>query len=186
MMSYIPRLKKVYQNDIVPKLKEEFGYKTVMQVPKLVKISINQGLGDATQDKKIIDESLKELSLIAGQKAVSVKAKRSVSNFKLREGMPIGVKVTLRSNNMYEFLERLIAVALPRVKDFRGINDKSFDGRGNYSMGIKEHIIFPEIEMDKVVRIQGMDINFVTTAKTDKEALSLLKHLGMPFKNQKN
>jgi len=157
-----------------------------MQVPRLVKISINQGLGDATQDKKIIEESLKELSLIAGQKAVAVKAKRSVSNFKLREGMPIATRVTLRNVKMYEFLDRLVSIALPRVKDFRGINDKSFDGRGNYSMGIKEHIIFPEIEMDKIVRIQGMDITFVTTAKTDNEALSLLKQFGMPFKNQRN
>ncbi|MEZ4906961.1 MAG: 50S ribosomal protein L5 [Saprospiraceae bacterium] len=185
-MSYTPRLKEVYKSTIVNKMMEEFGYDTVMQVPKLVKISINQGLGDATQDKKIIDESLKELSSIAGQKAISVKAKRSVSNFKLREGMPIATKVTLRSNKMYEFLDRLITVALPRVKDFRGINDKSFDGRGNYTMGIKEHIIFPEIEMDKITRIQGMDISFVTTAKTDKEALALLKYFGMPFKNQRN
>ena len=186
MMSYIPRLKQEYRTSIINKMMEEFGYKTVMQVPKIVKITINQGLGDATQDKKIIDESLKELSLIAGQKAISVKAKRSVSNFKLREGMPIATKVTLRSNQMYEFLDRLITVALPRVKDFRGINDKSFDGRGNYSMGVKEHIIFPEIEMDKINRIQGMDISIVTTAITDKEALALLKYFGMPFKNQRN
>ncbi|MGE5354610.1 MAG: 50S ribosomal protein L5 [Deltaproteobacteria bacterium] len=185
-MKYTPRLKKRYQEEIISKLMEEFGYKTIMQVPKLVKISINQGLGDATQDKKIIDEALKELSLIAGQKAVSVKAKRSVSNFKLREGMPIATRVTLRNVKMYEFLDRLISVALPRVKDFRGINDKSFDGRGNYSMGVKEHIIFPEIEMDKISRIQGMDITFVTTAKTDNEAFALLKYFGMPFKNQRN
>ncbi len=185
-MKYTPRLKKKYQEEIINKLMEEFGYKTVMQVPKLEKISINQGLGDATQDKKIIDEALKELSMITGQKAVPVKAKRSVSNFKLREGMPIATRVTLRNNQMYEFLDRLISVALPRVKDFRGINDKSFDGRGNYSMGIKEHIIFPEIEMDKITRIQGMDITFVTSAKTDNEALSLLKLFGMPFKNQRN
>jgi len=185
-MKYTPRLKKKYQEEIINKLMEEFGYKTVMQVPKLEKISINQGLGDATQDKKIIDEALKELSMITGQKAVPVKAKRSVSNFKLREGMPFATRVTLRNNQMYEFLDRLISVALPRVKDFRGINDKSFDGRGNYSMGIKEHIIFPEIEMDKITRIQGMDITFVTSAKTDNEALSLLKLFGMPFKNQRN
>ncbi len=185
-MKYTPRLKKKYQEEIISKLMEEFGYKTVMQVPKLEKISINQGLGDATQDKKIIDEALKELSMITGQKAVPVKAKRSVSNFKLREGMPIATRVTLRNNQMFEFLDRLISVALPRVKDFRGINDKSFDGRGNYSMGIKEHIIFPEIEMDKISRIQGMDITFVTSAKTDNEALSLLKLFGMPFKNQRN
>jgi large subunit ribosomal protein L5 len=185
-MKYTPRLKKQYKDEIIAKLMEEFGYKSIMQVPRLVKISINQGLGDATQDKKIIEESLKELSLIAGQKAVAVKAKRSVSNFKLREGMPIATRVTLRNVKMYEFLDRLVSIALPRVKDFRGINDKSFDGRGNYSMGIKEHIIFPEIEMDKIVRIQGMDITFVTTAKTDNEALSLLKQFGMPFKNQRN
>jgi large subunit ribosomal protein L5 len=185
-MKYTPRLKKQYKDEIIPKLMEEFGYKSIMQVPRLVKISINQGLGDATQDKKIIDEALKELSLIAGQKAVAVKAKRSVSNFKLREGMPIATRVTLRNVKMYEFLDRLVSIALPRVKDFRGINDKSFDGRGNYSMGVKEHIIFPEIEMDKIARIQGMDITFVTTAKTDNEALSLLKQFGMPFKNQRN
>ncbi|MBK7096483.1 MAG: 50S ribosomal protein L5 [Saprospiraceae bacterium] len=185
-MKYTPRLKKQYKDEIIPKLMEEFGYKSIMQVPRLVKISINQGLGDATQDKKIIDEALKELSLIAGQKAVAVKAKRSVSNFKLREGMPIATRVTLRNVKMYEFLDRLVSIALPRVKDFRGINDKSFDGRGNYSMGVKEHIIFPEIEMDKIVRIQGMDITFVTTAQTDIEALSLLKQFGMPFKNQRN
>ena len=185
-MKYTPRLKKQYREEIKAKLMEEFGYKSIMQVPRLVKISINQGLGDATQDKKIVDESIKELSMVAGQKAVAVKAKRSVSNFKLREGMPIATRVTLRDIKMYEFLDRLVSVALPRVKDFRGINDKSFDGRGNYSMGIKEHIIFPEIEMDKIVRIQGMDITFVTTAKTDKEALSLLKQFGMPFKNQRN
>jgi large subunit ribosomal protein L5 len=181
-MKYTPRLKKQYREEIVTKLMEEFGYKTVMQVPRLIKISINQGLGDATQDKKVVDEAIKELSLIAGQKAVAVKAKRSVSNFKLREGMPIASRVTLRNVKMYEFLDRLVSVALPRVKDFRGINDKSFDGRGNYSMGVKEHIIFPEIEMDKIARIQGMDITFVTTAKTDNEALSLLKHFGLPFK----
>ncbi len=185
-MSYKPRLQKYYKEEIIPKMMEEFKYKSIMQVPKLVKINLNQGLGAATQDKKIIDEALKDLTLIAGQKAVSVKAKRSVSNFKLREGMPIGVRVTLRHEQMYEFLDRLISVALPRVKDFRGINDKSFDGRGNYSLGIQEHIIFPEIEMDKISRILGMDITFVTTAKTDAEALSLLKYFGMPFKNQRN
>ena len=185
-MEYIPRLKKYYRDEIVPKMMEQFNYKTVMQVPKLVKISINQGLGDATQDKKIIEEAQKDLSLIAGQKAIVIKAKRSVSNFKLREGMPIAVKVTLRQDKMYEFMDRLISIALPRVKDFRGINDKSFDGRGNYSMGIQEHIIFPEIELDKVNRILGMDITFVTTAKTDQEALALLKYFGMPFKNQRN
>lgn len=163
---------------------EQFNYSSPMEVPRLVKININQGLGDATSDKKIIDQALKELATISGQKPISIKAKKSVSNFKLREGMPIGVKVTLRRERMYEFLDRLVTVALPRVRDFRGINDKSFDGRGNYSMGITEHIIFPEINMDKVTRITGMDITFVTTAKTDAEALALLKAMGLPFKNQ--
>ncbi|HHH53205.1 MAG TPA: 50S ribosomal protein L5 [Bacteroidetes bacterium] len=185
-MSYKPSLQKYYQEEIVPKLMEEFNYKSIMQVPKLVKISLNQRLGLATQDKKVVDEAVKELTLIAGQKAVAVNAKRSVSNFKLREGMPIAAMTTLRNEKMYEFLERLVNVALPRVKDFRGINDKSFDGRGNYSFGIQEHIIFPEIEMDKIPRILGMDVTFVTTAKTDAEALALLKHFGMPFKNQRN
>jgi len=184
-MSYIPRLKKQFKDEIIPKMKEEFQYKSIMQVPKLVKISINQGLGDATQDKKIIDEAMKDLSSLAGQKVISIKARKSVSNFKLREGQSVGVKVTLRHDRMYEFLDRLISVALPRVKDFRGINDKSFDGRGNYSMGIEEHTIFPEIQLDKVARVLGMDVTFVTTANTDAEALALLKHLGMPFKNQR-
>jgi len=184
-MSYIPRLKKQYEEEIIPKMKEEFKYKSSMQVPKLVKISINQGLGDATQDKKIIDEAMKDLATIVGQKVISIKAKKSVSNFKLREGQSVGTKVTLRRERMYEFLDRLISVALPRVKDFRGINDKSFDGRGNYSMGVEEHTIFPEIQLDKVNRVLGMDITFVTTAKTDAEALALLKHFGMPFKNQR-
>ncbi|MEZ4962846.1 MAG: 50S ribosomal protein L5 [Saprospiraceae bacterium] len=148
------------------------------------KICINQGVGAATQDKKLIDVAVEEISQIAGQKAVVVKAKKSVSNFKLREGMPIGVRVTLRQEKMWEFMDRLIAVALPRVRDFRGINDKSFDGRGNYSMGVTEHIIFPEIDLDKVSRITGMDITFVTTAKTDAEAMALLKALGMPFKSK--
>ncbi|TVR88300.1 MAG: 50S ribosomal protein L5 [Saprospirales bacterium] len=183
-MSYIPNLRRKYNEEIIPKLTEQFGYESVMEVPKLRKISINQGLGDATQDKKIVDNAFNDLAVIAGQKPVTTIAKKSVSNFKLREGMPIGCKVTLRKNRMYEFLERLIAVALPRVRDFRGINDKSFDGRGNYTLGITEHIIFPEIDMDKVTRINGMDITFVTTAQTDAEALALLKEFGMPFKNQ--
>ena len=156
-----------------------------MEVPKLVKICLNQGVGLATQDKKLVDNAVNEMTLIAGQKALATKAKTSVSNFKLREAMPIGAKVTLRQNRMWEFLDRLVAVALPRVRDFRGINDKGFDGRGNYSLGIKEQIIFPEIDIDQVNKITGMDINFVTTAKTDAEALALLKHLGMPFKNQR-
>jgi large subunit ribosomal protein L5 len=184
-MSYEPRLKNVYKEEIVPKLMEQFKYKSPMQVPKLSKICINQGLGGATQDKKIVESSLNEMSAIAGQKAVPTMAKKSVSNFKLREGMTIGSRVTLRKTQMWEFLDRLVAVALPRVRDFRGINDKSFDGRGNYSLGILEHIIFPEIDIDKVNKITGMDISFVTTAKTDAEALFLLKSLGMPFKNQR-
>ncbi len=184
--TYVPRFKKKYREEVVPALMEQFQYSTIMQVPRLVKICINQGIGEATQDKKLVDNAAAELTLIAGQRAVPTKARRSVSNFKLREGMPIGVRVTLRENRMYEFLDRLITVALPRVRDFRGINDKSFDGRGNYSMGITEHIIFPEIDLDKVSKIMGMDITFVTTAKTDQEAFALLKLLGLPFKNQKN
>ena len=185
-MSYIPRLKTKYQKEIASKLMEQFQYKTVMQVPRLTKICINQGVGGATQDKKLVDVSLKEITMIAGQKAVPTYARKSISNFKLREGMPIGCRVTLRNVQMYEFLDRLVNIALPRVRDFRGINDKSFDGRGNYTFGITEQIVFPEIDLDKVNRIQGMDITFVTTAKTDTEALALLKLLGLPFKNQNN
>ena len=186
MMSYVPTLRTKYKEEIVPALMEQFQYKTVMQVPRLQKICINQGIGGATQDKKLVENALKELTMIAGQKAVPTKAKKSVSNFKLREGMTIGARVTLRHNQMYEFLERLIFAALPRVRYFRGINDRSFDGRGNYSMGITEHIIFPEIDLDKVSQITGMDITFVTSANTDAEALALLKALGLPFKNQNN
>lgn len=178
------RLQEKYANEIVPMLKEKFGYKSIMQVPKLSKICINQGIGDATQDKKLIENALKEMTMIAGQKAVPTIATKSVSNFKLREGMPIGARVTLRAEQMYDFLDRLVAVALPRVRDFRGISDKSFDGRGNYSLGIKEQIIFPEIDLDKINKVTGMDISFVTTANTDAEALELLKALGLPFKNQ--
>lgn len=185
-MSYIPRLKKKYHDEVAPALMEQFQYSSVMEVPRLVKINLNQGVGDATQDKKLVDNALEEMSIIAGQKAVPTKAKKSVSNFKLRDGMPIGCRVTLRDVRMYEFMDRLISVALPRVRDFRGINDKSFDGRGNYSMGITEQIIFPEIILDKVNKITGMDITFVTTAKTDAEALALLKQMGMPFKNQRS
>ena len=185
-MSATNRLKTKYKEEVISKLMEKFDYKTVMQVPKLLKISINQGVGGATQDKKLVDTAVKELTTITGQQAVSVKARKSVSNFKLREGMAVGVKVTLRDDMMYEFLDRLVTVALPRVRDFRGVNDKSFDGRGNYSLGIKEQIIFPEINLDKISRITGMDISFVTTANTDAEALELLKVLGMPFKNQRN
>jgi large subunit ribosomal protein L5 len=185
-MNYVPRLKTKYRSEIVPKLNEQFGYKTIMQVPKLVKISINQGVGSATQDKKMVDNAVNEMTTITGQKVVPTIASKSISNFKLREFMPIGARVTLRDRKMYEFLDRFITVALPRVRDFKGINDKSFDGRGNYSLGIKEQIIFPEIDIDKVSKITGMDITFVTTAKTDAEAYALLKELGLPFKNQKN
>lgn len=185
-MSYTPRFRKKYEEEVVPALMEQFQYGSIMEVPRLVKICLNQGVGEATQDKKVVDSALAEMSMIAGQKAVPTKAKTSVSNFKLREGMVIGSRVTLRHNRMYEFLDRLITVALPRVRDFRGISDKSFDGRGNYSMGITEHIIFPEIDLDKVNKITGMDVTFVTTAKTDAEALALLKLLGLPFRNQRN
>lgn len=181
-MSYVPRLKTKYLNDVVPALMEQFQYTSVMQVPRITKICINQGIGGATQDKKLVDVAMNELSTIAGQKAVSTKARTSVSNFKLREGMPIGVRVTLRNQQMFEFLDRLVTLALPRVRDFKGVNDKSFDGRGNYTMGITEQIIFPEIDIDKINKIQGMDITFVTTANTDAEALALLKAMGMPFK----
>lgn len=184
MMSYIPRLKKQYQEEIVPHMMEKFNYSSVMEVPKLLKICINQGVGEATQDKKLVDAALEELTSIAGQKAVPTKARKSVSNFKLREGMTIGARVTLRKERMYEFLDRLVAVALPRVRDFRGISDRSFDGRGNYSMGVTEQIIFPEINIDKINKITGMDITFVTSAQSDAEALELLKSFGMPFKNQ--
>ena len=184
-MSYIPRLKEKYDKEIAGKLMEEFNYSSVMEIPKLVKINLNQGLGDATSDKKLVDQAMAELALITGQKPVSVKARKSVSNFKLREGMPIAAKVTLRKTQMFEFLDRLVTVALPRVRDFRGLNDKSFDGRGNYSMGVTEQIMFPEINMEKVTKITGMDITFVTTARTDAEALALLKALGLPFKNQR-
>lgn len=181
-MKYAPRLKDKYQKEVVPALMQQFNYTTIMQAPRLEKICINQGIGDATGDKKLVDNAANELTTIAGQKAVPTKARRSVSNFKLREGMPIGVRVTLRGDRMYEFLDRLITVALPRVRDFRGVNDKSFDGRGNYTMGITEQIVFPEIDIDKVNKIMGMDITFVTTARTDAEAYALLKEMGMPFK----
>lgn len=185
-MSNTTSLKDKYRNEVVPALMEQFNYKSTMQIPKLLKISINQGVGSATQDKKLVDNAVNEMTTITGQKAVATIASKSISNFKLREFMPIGARVTLRDKKMYEFLERFITVALPRVRDFKGINDKSFDGRGNYSLGIKEQIIFPEIDIDKVPRITGMDITFVTSAKTDAEAYALLKALGLPFKNQKN
>jgi len=185
-MSYVPRLKVHYREKVAPALMKQFEYSSVMQIPKLEKICINQGIGDATQDKKLVDNALSEITLITGQKAVPTMARKSISNFKLREFMPIGARVTLRDERMYEFLERFISVALPRVRDFRGINDKSFDGRGNYSLGIKEQIIFPEINLDKINKVTGMDITFVTSANTDAEALALLKEMGLPFKNQRN
>ncbi len=178
---YVPTLKKVYKEEIVDKLKKQFSYTTVMQVPKLVKITINEGVGDATQDKKIVEEAAEELTLITGQKAVITKSTKDVSNFKLRKGMPIGTKVTLRDVKMYEFLERLIRITLPRIRDFNGIAEK-MDGQGNYTLGIKEQIIFPEIDIDKNPRVHGMEITFVTTAKTDEEAYALLKEFGLPFK----
>ena len=184
-VNYIPSLKKKYKEEIVGKLMKEFSYSTVMQVPRLVKITINQGIGAGTQDRKLVDVAQQELSLIAGQKAVQTVSRKDISNFKLRRGMPIGVKVTLRATKMYEFLERLIAVSLPRIRDFKGISE-NFDGRGNYTLGIKEQIIFPEIDIDKIVKVMGMEITFVTTAKKDEEAYALLREFGLPFKNIKH
>ncbi len=185
-MSYTPRLRDTYAAEIIPALTEKFGYKTVMKVPKLQKIIISQGIGDAVADKKLIDHALEDLTRIAGQKAVATISKKDISNFKLRKGMPIGTKVTLRGNRMYDFLDRLLAVALPRTRDFRGVNPKGFDGRGNFNMGVKEHIIFPEIDIDKVNRIMGMDITFVTSAESDEEGMALLDAFGFPFiKKQK-
>ncbi|MBX2968078.1 MAG: 50S ribosomal protein L5 [Cyclobacteriaceae bacterium] len=178
-----PRLKEKYVKEIVPALKDKFQYSSVMEVPKIEKISINKGMGIAVTDKKLIDVALEEITAITGQKAVATKSKKAISNFKLREDMPIGVKVTLRGSKMYEFLDRLMNIALPRVRDFRGVNPKGFDGRGNYTLGVKEQIIFPEISIDKVNKISGMDITFVTTAKTDEESYELLKAFGMPFAN---
>jgi large subunit ribosomal protein L5 len=183
-MTYIPNLRKKYREDIVPALTKEFSYHTVMQVPKLTKIVINQGVGQAVSDKKIVDVALEELTLITGQKAIQTMSRKDISNFKLRRKMPIGVKVTLRRDTMYEFLDRLISVALPRIRDFKGINSK-FDGRGNYTLGITEQIIFPEIDIDKITKILGMEITFVTTAKSDEEAFALLREFGLPFKNIK-
>ncbi|MEY3678653.1 MAG: hypothetical protein RI924_794 [Bacteroidota bacterium] len=185
-MSYVPRLKSKYKQEIRTSLKEKFQYKSVMEVPILQKIAINQGIGGATTDKKLIENAIKELTTITGQQAVAANSKKDISNFKLRKGMPVGVRVTLRDNQMYEFLDRLIAVALPRIRDFKGINDKGFDGRGNYTLGVTEQIIFPEINIDQINKIMGMDITFVTSAKTDVEALELLKQFGLPFKNQNN
>lgn len=178
------RLFEKYNNDIVPALTKKFNYGTIMQVPKLTKIVLSRGVGDAVQDKKLIDDAVEEFSLISGQRPIVTKAKKSVSNFKLREDMPIGCKVTLRRERMYEFLDRFINVALPRVRDFRGIPSKGFDGRGNYTLGVKEQIIFPEINVDRIRKIQGLDITFVTSARTDEEALALLTEFGMPFQKQ--
>jgi large subunit ribosomal protein L5 len=180
-----PRLRKKYQDEVIPSLMKRFSYKSVMQVPKLEKISLNRGVNGAVTDKKLVDIALDEMTILSGQKAMATMSKKDISNFKLRKNMPIGARVTLRGEKMYEFLDRLIAVALPRVRDFKGVNEKSFDGRGNYTMGVTEQIIFPEIDIDKVNKITGMDITFVTTAKTDEEAFELLKELGMPFKNVK-
>ena len=183
-MAYVPTLKTQYKEQIVAALMKEFGYSSVMQCPKLTKIVINQGMGQAVADKKLIDVAEAELTQITGQKAVQTRSRKDISNFKLRKGMPIGVRVTLRDTKMYEFLDRLIAVALPRIRDFKGINEK-FDGQGNYTLGITEQIIFPEIDIDKITKIFGMEITFVTTAKTDEEAYALLREFGLPFKNAK-
>lgn len=183
--TYTPRLADKYSKEVVPALMKKFGYKTVMQAPKLTKICLNRGVNGAVADKKLVDIAVEELSTITGQKAVPTMSKKDISNFKLRKNMPIGARVTLRGVKMFEFLDRFVSVSLPRVRDFKGVNDKSFDGRGNYTLGITEQIIFPEIDIDKVNKITGMDITFVTTAATNEEAFELLKELGMPFKNVK-
>jgi large subunit ribosomal protein L5 len=183
-MAYTPRLREKYNKEVVPALMAQFSYKSPMQVPKMLKICINQGLGTAITDKKFIDAGISEMTMISGQKAVPTKSRKDISNFKLRKGMPIGVRVTIRGNKMYEFLDRLISVALPRVRDFRGIGDKGFDGRGNYTLGISEQIIFPEIDIDKVAKLNGLDVTFVTSARTDREAHALLKEFGLPFKTK--
>jgi len=183
-MAYSPRLKDKYKADVVPALQKKFGYSSSMQVPKIQKICLNQGVGDAVSDKKLIEGAIKEMTTISGQKAVATISKKDISNFKLRKGVPVGVRVTLRGDTMYEFLDRLISVALPRIRDFRGINDKGFDGNGNYTLGVTEQIIFPEIDIDKVNKIMGMDITFVTNTPNDEEALALLSEFGMPFRNQ--
>ncbi len=181
---YIPRLKEKYFKEVVPRLMEEFSYKSIMQVPRLEKIVLNCGLGEAISNIKLLDAAVNELSLIAGQKAVVTKAKKSIAGFKLRKGMPIGCRVTLRGNRMYEFLDKLISIAIPRIRDFRGLSTRSFDGRGNYSMGVKEQYIFPEIDYDKVEMVHGFDITICTTAETDEEGKALLKNLGMPFRGK--
>jgi len=181
--TYIPRLQTKYTNEVVPALMKKFGYKTVMQCPRLVKICLNQGVKGSVSDKKLIDNALEEMTTISGQRAVATMSRKDISNFKLRKNMPIGTKVTLRGKNMFDFMDRFVSVSLPRVRDFKGINEKSFDGRGNYTCGITEQIIFPEIDIDKLPKITGMDITFVTTARTNEEAYELLKEMGMPFKN---
>lgn len=181
--TYSPRLQKKYRDEVVPALMKKFGYKTIMQCPRLVKICLNQGVKGSVSDKKMIDDAVNEMTAVTGQKAVPTLSTKDISNFKLRKHIPIGCRVTLRHVHMYEFLDRFISVSLPRVRDFKGISEKSFDGRGNYTMGITEQIIFPEINIDKLPRISGMDITFVTTANTNEEAYELLKEMGMPFKN---
>lgn len=182
---YTPRLQKKYHEEVKSALMKKFNYKSVMQVPRLVKICLNQGINGAVGDKKLVDIAVDEMTRISGQKAIATMSKKDISNFKLRKNMPIGARVTLRATNMYDFLDRLIAVSLPRVRDFKGVNEKAFDGRGNYTMGITEQIIFPEIDIDKVTKMSGMDITFVTTATTNEEAYELLKEMGMPFKGMK-
>jgi len=183
-MSYTPRLQKRYQDVCIPALKEKFGYKNAMQVPRFEKVCLNQGVGEAVNDKKLVDHAVDEMTIISGQKAQATFSKKSISNFKLREKMPIGAKVTMRSDRMYEFIDRLITVAIPRIRDFQGLNVKGFDGRGNFNMGITEQIIFPEIDIDKLNKISGMDITVVTSAKTDEECLELLKQIGFPFREK--
>lgn len=181
--TYSPRLLKKYRGEVVPAMMKKFGYKTVMQCPRLVKICLNQGVKGSVSDKKMIDDAVNEMSAVTGQKAIPTMSKKDISNFKLRKNMPIGCRVTLRNTNMFEFMDRFVSVALPRVRDFKGVNEKSFDGRGNYTLGITEQIIYPEINIDKLPRISGMDITFVTTASTNEEAYELLSLMGMPFKN---
>lgn len=178
---YLPRLKQKYREEVIPALQEEFGYKSSMEIPRIKKICINQGLGDAVADKKLIENAVQEMSQIAGQKAIATYSRKDISNFKLRKGMPIGARVTLRGDKMYEFLDRLISVALPRTRDFRGVKASGFDGHGNFTMGVREQIIFPEIDIEKVNKINGMDITFVTSAQNDEEAKALLKQFGFPF-----
>lgn len=181
-MSNVPRLQEKYKNEVAKQMSEKFGYKSFMEIPRIQKIVLNQGVKGAVADKKLVTNAVEEMTIISGQRAVSTFSKKDIANFKLRQGMPIGAKVTLRRNQMYEFLDRFVSVALPRVRDFRGINNKGFDGRGNYTLGISEQIIFPEIDIDKINKVTGMDITFVTTAKTDAECFELLKLMGMPFK----